>query len=70
MNSIQVPTTIDDGRTKWATITDREQIEKLPIENNKKHFAQAEGKSPTIAPVANILGDGMSETYNEILDGT
>ena len=38
MNSIQVPATIDDGRTKWATITDREQIEKLPIENNNKTF--------------------------------
>ena len=59
-----------DGTTKWVTITDREQMEKYLIENNKKHFSQAEGKRPTIAPVANILGDGMSETYNEILDGT
>ena len=70
MNSIHVPLIMDDGTTKWVTITDRVKMEKLFIENNKNFFAQAEVISPTIASLVNILGNGMSESCNKILDGT
>ena len=70
INLIQLPITRDDGSAKWVTLTDIEQTEKLPIENNNKYFSQAEGTSLTRAPLTNILGDGMSETCNKVLYDT
>ena len=70
MNSIQIPIIQQDGTTNWTTITDRKQMEHHLIENNKIHFAQAEGTSPTTEPLISILGDGTNQTYNDILKGT
>ena len=45
-------------------------MKKMLIENNKKHFLKAEGVSPTISLLANIMGSGISECCNKVLDGT
>ena len=53
-----------------VTTTDRVKIVKLLIENNKRHFDQAEGTSPIIAPLADILGGRMSKSCDKILNST
>ena len=58
-----------DGTTNWTTITDRKQMEHQLIKNNKIHFAQAEGTSPTTEQLTSILGDGTNQTCNDILEG-
>ena len=55
-----------DGTTKWTTITDRQQMEHHLIENNKIHFVQAEETSPTVEPLATLLGDGTNQTCKKI----
>ena len=44
-------------------------METAIIQNNQKHFAQAEGTPPTKPPLSTILGNGHNNACTKILQG-
>ena len=44
-------------------------METAIIQNNQKHFAQAEGTPPTKPPLSTILGNGHNNSCTKILQG-
>ena len=62
---IQIPN--DDGTS--SSITDTTQMHQTIMSHNQRHFNQAQGSPPTISPLKNILGDGLDNNSQQILDG-
>ena len=66
--SIKIPDPEDPQ--KWKQIYQKEEMEQHIRNNSIKHFAQAEGTTPTQTFTRNLIGDGFNPTSDAILQGT
>ena len=64
---ISIDITTPEGTT--STIMDTKTMHDLIIHHNTLHFNQAQGSPPTTPPLSNILGDGLDDQSQLILDG-